>query len=177
MYIRKTYNCIEDLILNILSMDYSSNITIVCKFDSACRVLKALCDGTDLLPTHIVLESADWDGYDKEFVISTLDSEIYCEKFYRDQYIHLGDDAIFILPDCSHECIKHIQNELENCQMCEMVEFDCDFSDSDNECADITISVGDDIFKINVALSQELREIAQRELSPLVTHILDVVNF
>lgn len=176
MYIRKTYNCIEDLILSILSTDYKGNISIICKYDSARYVLKAMCDGTDLLPTHVFLESSDWEGYNKEFIISTLGNDIYCERFYKDRYIHLGDDTVFILPGCSQECIKHIQNELEDCQICEEVELDCELSDCGDESTDIIIGVGDDVVKIGIASVQEFVEIAQRVL-PRIAHILDALDF
>lgn len=141
MYIHETFYCIKDLVDTILDSEYADNVTIICKYDSAVAVLKELLDGTDLMPTHISINDAMWDGYDKEFIISTLDGDIYCENFFRDKYIHVGDDVTFLLPDCSDECVEHVKNDIEKGQVCFGIEFTCDYDDCEEECVNTDVDV------------------------------------
>lgn len=173
MFIRKKYKSIDDLIDYIFNGDYSSNFSIICKFDNARLVLKSLIKRDELMPFFIRMEDPEWDGYDNEFIISVFENDVFCERFYRDKYIHTGDGAVFLLQDCNKECVDHVHSELEHWQLCIDVELsDHDYIDDGD--IDVAIDSDGDTIKIDITLAQEYADAAQR-LFPNIAHILDSV--
>lgn len=169
MYIHKKYNCVDDLVDNILNGDNFGEFSIICKFDNCRMVLKSLIKYGELLPFLIEIEDPMWDGYDKEFIVSVSDNDVFCERFFRDNYIHIGDDPVYVLSDCSDQCIEHVQRELEHGQYCEQAGFSCDLSDRKDDESDSVINID---FEISMADAYNLAKLSQKIFSPYA-HIID----
>lgn len=101
------FNEISDYLLD---ENPSCNFSVITKYDNAIKVIKHLLMRDNTMPAYIEIADALYDGYDKEFIIGIGNGDVYCEKFFRDTYISPGDDVLFILDDCSDECVKHLLN-------------------------------------------------------------------
>lgn len=112
MLIKKEFEDIECMVCEAVEIDCNDGISFISKYDNAILILKYLFEYDDIMPYHIEIFDADWDGYDSEFII-TLDDcgNVFCEKFYRnDRYLYPPDGVTFILQDCTDECREHIRN-------------------------------------------------------------------
>lgn len=134
MLVRKSFNDIGSLVDEALDVDCEFGVSFITKYDNAIIILKELLGYTELTPFLIDISDPSFDGYDKEFIISVSnDDEVFCEKFYRnDKYLSPDDGVVFVLPDCSDECISHIykykasffidvdiNDDIEKCDCCE----------------------------------------------------------
>lgn len=110
MVVKKEYDDLESLVSEATNIDCEFGVSFITKYDSATVILKELLGYTELTPFLIEISDPSFDGYDKEFIISVSnDDEVFCEKFYRNgKYLSPDDGVVFVLPDCSDECISHI---------------------------------------------------------------------
>lgn len=137
MIINDSFFDIEDMIEEIVESEYFDDFYIVGRHESIKEVLKELFIGTELIPHYIEFSNPIWDGYDKEFLITHIDEDLYCEKAKTEKgYLEFDTKVIFLLPDCSEECVEAIKNKNPD-----SVIFKVDFligdSDDDDECEDI----------------------------------------
>lgn len=84
------------------------SVSFVGLYDDAATVIKSLLayDVTNVY--HIEIEPEDWDGYDKEWLV-TLDDDynIWCEKLYRETgYLGFEGNTIYVADDCNSSCLK-----------------------------------------------------------------------
>ena len=133
MLVRKSFNDIESIVDEALDIDCEFGVSFITKYDNAIIILKELLGYTELTPFLIDISDPSFDGYDKEFIISVSNDEVFCEKFYRNgKYLSPDDGVVFVLPDCSDECISHIykykasffidvdiNDDIEKCECCE----------------------------------------------------------
>ena len=133
MLVRKSFNDIESIVEDALDIDCEFGVSFITKYDNAIVILKELLGYTELTPFLIDISDPSFDGYDKEFIISVSNDEVFCEKFYRNgKYLSPDDGVVFVLPDCSDECISHIykykasffidvdiNDDIEKCECCE----------------------------------------------------------
>lgn len=56
--------------------------------------------------TNAYFYSSDVDGYDKEYILSTVDKEVWVEKYYRDDKPLLVDEPIFVHADCNSKILR-----------------------------------------------------------------------
>lgn len=135
MLVEKNFIDVENVVEDALDVDCEFGVSFITKYDNAVIILKELLRyGDDAMPFFIDVSDPSWDGYDKEFIISfNNDSEVFCERFCRDgRYITPDDGVIFILPDCSDECLSHlykykdcfyvkacIDDDIEPCDCCQ----------------------------------------------------------
>lgn len=135
MVVRKDYKDIESMIDDALSIDNDFGITFITKFENATSILKYIFAFSPFTPFFIELSDPDFDMYDKEFIVSVNNNdELFAEKFYRkDKYLIPDDGVIFVLPDCSDECISHLY-KYENSFYIEVGFDDDESEDADNEC-------------------------------------------
>lgn len=134
MLVEKSFIDIENAVEDALEIDCEFGVSFITKYDNAIVVLKELLRYGETMPFFIDISDPSWDGYDKEFVISiNNDDEVFCEKFCRDgKYLSPDDGVVFILPDCSDECLTHlykyedcffvkanIDDDIEPCNCCQ----------------------------------------------------------
>lgn len=110
MHVEKKYLDAATMIDDALNMDCNSDITFITKYDDATIVLKELFECGDFIPCLINIEDVGYRGYDKEFIITVNDDgEVFCEKYHRENgYFIPNDGVIFVLPDCTEECVSHL---------------------------------------------------------------------
>lgn len=133
MHVEKEYNDIGYMIEDAISIDANNGVSFITKYDNAVIIIKELLGFDYLTPYFIQLTDPLWDGYDKEFIISVNNNgEVFCEKYYRnDSYLN-GDGIVFILPDCSDECVTHLHNTcceydiLVDVSFADNIDFECD---------------------------------------------------
>ena len=131
MLVEKSFIDIESVVENAIEIDCEFGVSFITKYDNAIIILKELLKRDETMPFFIDISDPEWDGYDKEFVISIgNDGEVFCEKFYReDRYLFPEEGVTFILPDCSDECLSHLYkyddyfyvkvNIIEPCDCCQ----------------------------------------------------------
>lgn len=145
MFIHEAFYCVGDLVDKIFDSGYIDDVAIVCKYDTAKYVIKEMLNDSDLIPYSIDLEDPLWDGYTKEFLISTNGDELFCEKFYRNEkYLLWGDNILFILPDCDKECSEYIKKTADQTDVCFEVEFTCNDCEDTDDADDIDVIRDDD---------------------------------
>lgn len=135
MLVEKKYVDLESMLEDALSIDCDFGVTFVTKFENASFILKEILSFSEFMPFLIELSDPSFDGYNKEFIISVSnDGELFCEKFYRkDKYLMPDDGVIFVLPDCSDECISHLY-KYNDCFYIEVGFEDCELDENDCEC-------------------------------------------
>jgi hypothetical protein len=87
------------------------------------------------MPFNIDIEDVDWDGYNKEYLV-TLDSKmnVWCEKAYdyeHNRYLATETGCAYVADDCNASLLKYIdccEGELYE------VSYDLDNDESDCEC-------------------------------------------
>jgi len=137
--IRKEFEDIEHLVSEALSIDCEYGVSFIATYEDAAIILKEVLSYDDeLVPFIVEIEDPSFDGYDKEYIISVNNGEVFCEKFYReDRYLFVDDGVYFLLPDCSFECNYHVNHsensfivkvsfddDIESCNYCSI--HDCD---------------------------------------------------
>lgn len=93
------------------------DICFIGKYDDAAMLIKELLMVYD--ETHIQqvsIESIDWDGYDKEYIV-TLDHDfnVWCEKAYQEEhkrYLIIGENCVLIADDCNSKILDNIESDV-----------------------------------------------------------------
>ena len=125
MIIKKNFCDISDMFDFIFSTDIKNSFAVVGKYNAVRGALKEILITDDMLPCDIELEDELWDGYDKEFILTTLDNDVFCERlFLNGAYLYFEDCVVFIMPGCSEECLRHIEHN--SCaHIVYIVDFEC----------------------------------------------------
>ena len=126
MVLKKEFEDIKSMVIDVLTNIESNNgISFITKYDNATLILKYIFKYGNFDINHVELTSPDWDCYDREFIISVYDGEVFCERFFKDDRYLLPNDGIdFVLPDCTDECTKHIYSKDYSCMFFVKVNFD-----------------------------------------------------
>lgn len=137
-------------------------ISIVTKYDNAKRIIEELiCLGYGVCA--IELHDTEERGYEKEFVISLYENNIYVEPMFREKdYLDLYETIIYVLEDCSSKVISHCKSQkphfVEIGESYDYVNDDeCTESKSKEHCDDneIKIQSDDDMHGFSVTHSNE----------------------
>lgn len=112
MVVKREKVNIENLINEAMEIE-GKDISFIAKFDIASVILKELLAYDDkLMPCIIEIGEPSWDGYDREYIVSVFDGDIFCEKFVCDgSYLTPNDGVTFILPDCDDKCVSYLHNK------------------------------------------------------------------
>ena len=139
MVIRKEFEDIEHLVDEALSIDCEFGVSFIATYEDAAIILKEVLSYDDeLVPFSVEIGDPSFDGYDKEYIISVNNGEVFCEKFYRkDRYLCVDEGINFVLSNCTDECMAHIKksrdgfvvkvsfdDDIEPCNYCST--HDCD---------------------------------------------------
>ena len=97
MMIKKTYNDFDAFMQDIIDI-YLENegFSVLCDYDLACKIIKKFLSFDNKTKINsISLDPPEWDGYGEEFVVSTFENELFCERARRDDKpIIVGDESI-----------------------------------------------------------------------------------
>lgn len=89
--------------------DIHGTIVYIAKYENAKAIIKELVLN-DFEIANIAIEDESSGGYDKEFIVTLWDGEIWCEKLRPDwsngKPLGYDADALYILEDCDTCCIN-----------------------------------------------------------------------
>ena len=89
--------------------------TFIGFYDDAVDVLKELAQMDEPYIYQVAIEPEDWDGYDKEYLVTLGDDfSIWCEKAFRQQtnnYIKGLCGCVIIADDCHKECLEDVDTD------------------------------------------------------------------
>lgn len=115
------------------------DIGVIAKYDVARRVLSGLCSVYDICEVEI--ESQDYCGYDKEFIIALNKDGVWCEPAYRNgRYLEDETTIVFIHEDCNSAILKAVKPILAyvfsvgDDSECEEVFYDDECDENCEEC-------------------------------------------
>lgn len=101
--------------------------------------VNCIIKNTDCILTECELHNAVYDNYDREYLVTVANGEVYVEKFYNNNAyldLHADNDTVVMISDDIHfEAIKKLNQEITY-----VVEFDnedcasCEYKD---ECEDV----------------------------------------
>ena len=105
------------------------SVSFIGKYEDTARLIKELLMIYDETHIHQVsIETIDWDGYDKEYIV-TLDDDmnIWCEKAYQEEYnryLFVDDECVLVSDDCNSKILDGIDSD-------EVYEVGYDFDDEE----------------------------------------------
>lgn len=96
------------------TLEGRSDVCFIGNHADSSVLIKELLRLEGVYPYQISIEPEEWDGYDKEFLV-TLDEElnVWCEKAYREGYGYFtfDTDCAFVADDCDLEVFDHIESD------------------------------------------------------------------
>ena len=116
----------------------SECVSAVCHYELATALLSELIQ-SDIPIGQIDISDYEWSGYDREYMVTIMDGNVYCNQVYgrkvdgysKDEYIESSSDIVYVHQDCNSKILKHI-----NCD--EIYEFSIydvdDFDDFECDC-------------------------------------------
>ena len=114
---------------------YDNDIAIIAKYDEAAHIITELVRKGYSLHS-IELNDVDYNGYDKEYIISLfnlgIEYEIWCEPMMRENgYLDDSSTVIYVMDNCSSKILPHLDSE--NIFEVQIGEDECE-CDECNEC-------------------------------------------
>ena len=118
----------------------SECVSAVCHYELATALLSELIQ-SDIPIGQIDISDYEWSGYDREYMITIMDGNVYCNQacgrkvdgYSKDEYIESSSDIVYVHQDCNSKILKYIDCD-------EIYEFSIydvdDFDDFDYNCFD-----------------------------------------
>ena len=116
----------------------SKCVSAVCHYELATALLSELIQ-SDIPIGQIDISDYEWSGYDREYMVTIMDGNVYCNQAYgrkvdgysKDEYIESSSDIVYVHQDCNSKILKYIDCD-------EIYEFSIydvdDFDDFDCNC-------------------------------------------
>lgn len=157
-------NMIHDLLRG------SECVSAVCHYELATVLLSELIQ-SDIPIGQIDISDYEWSGYDREYMVTIMDGNVYCNQAYgrkvdgysKDEYIESSSDIVYVHQDCNSKILKYIDcDEIYEFSIYDVDDFDdfecdcfkcdhdeclcdrCSDEDDDNDDEDGTISYHSD---------------------------------
>ena len=117
------------------ALNFSDCVSAVCHYEIATALLSELIQ-SEISIGQINISDYDWNGYEKEYVITIMDGNVYCNPAYemkkdgytRDGYLGSYADVAYIHQDCNSKLLKDFECD-------KMYEFAVEeFDDVDDNC-------------------------------------------
>lgn len=141
---------ISDMLDEVTKNDIYNDISIIAKYEEAKKIICELIRiGYDI--NSLIINNADYDGYNIEYVISLTkfndECEIWCEPMYRKNgYINIDANVVYILDNCFSKVISYCGGDFvyevsivsDQDEMCKEFDrwhceyYDCDSHDHNN---------------------------------------------
>ena len=118
----------------------SECVSVVCHYELATALLSELIQ-SDIPIGQIDISDYEWSGYDREYMVTIMDGNVYCNQAYgrkvdgysKDEYIESSSDIVYVHQDCNSKILKYIDCD-------EIYEFSIydvdDFDDFECDCFD-----------------------------------------
>ena len=119
-------------------LEGSECISVVCHYELATALLSELIQ-SDIPIGQIDISDYEWSGYDREYMVTIMDGNVYCNQAYgrkvdgysKDEYIESSSDIVYVHQDCNSKILKYIDCD-------EIYEFSIydvdDFDDFECDC-------------------------------------------
>ena len=116
----------------------SECVSAVCHYELATALLSELIQ-SDIPIGQIDISDYEWSGYDREYMVTIMDGNVYCNQAYgrkvdgysKDEYIESFSDVVYIHQDCNSKILKYIDCD----EIYEFSVYDVDdFDDFDCNC-------------------------------------------
>lgn len=119
---------------------FSDCVSTVCRYDMATALLSELIK-SEVPIGQINISDYEWNGYDKEYVITIMDGNVYCnpafgmrkDGYLTDEYLESFADIAYVHQDCNSRILKYI--DCDNIFEFAVEEFD-DIDDCEEEYSD-----------------------------------------
>lgn len=149
----------------------SECVSAVCHYELATALLSELIQ-SDIPIGQIDISDYEWSGYDREYMVTIMDGNVYCNQAYgrkvdgysKDEYIESSSDIVYVHQDCNSKILKYIDcDEIYEFSIYDVDDFDdfecdcfkcghencscdgfCTDEDDDNDDEDETISYRSD---------------------------------
>lgn len=112
-------------------LDELDSISVIAKYDEAKNIIETLIRN-DFNVKCIELCDEEYNCYDKEYIVSIFENEVYCEPLFVDGiYLHTESEILYIMDNCSSKILSYceynkgyevsIEEDFEkcNCEYCE----------------------------------------------------------
>lgn len=129
------------------ALNFSDCVSAVCHYDMATALLSELIQ-SEVPIGQINISDYEWSGYDKEYVISLMDGNVYCspayrmkkDGYHRDSYLETYADVMYVHQDCNSMVLKYIDCD----KIFEFSVNDYDEIDDGYECCDCHSELNED---------------------------------
>ena len=124
----------------------SECVSVVCHYELATALLSELIQ-SDIPIGQIDISDYEWSGYDREYMVTIMDGNVYCNQAYgrkvdgysKDEYIESSSDIVYVHQDCNSKILKYIDcDEIYEFSIYDVDDFDdfeCDcFKCGHDEC-------------------------------------------
>lgn len=124
----------------------SECVSVVCHYELATALLSELIQ-SDIPIGQIDISDYEWSGYDREYMVTIMDGNVYCNQAYgrkvdgysKDEYIESSSDIVYVHQDCNSKILKYIDcDEIYEFSIYDVDDFDdfeCDcFECKHDEC-------------------------------------------
>lgn len=103
----------DKMIYDIL--EGSECVSVVCHYELATALLSELIQ-SDIPIGQIDISDYEWSGYDREYMVTIMDGNVYCNQAYgrkvdgysKDEYIESSSDIVYVHQDCNSKILKYI---------------------------------------------------------------------
>lgn len=137
--------------------DELHSLSVIAKYDEAKIVIETLIRN-DFDVKHVELFDMEFNNYDKEYVVTIFENEIYCSPLFEDgKYLRTESEIMYIMDNCSSKVLSYcgydfgyevsIEEDFEEC--------DCENCDCQDKCECCDESDEDDMHGFTVTKSDE----------------------
>lgn len=119
-------------------LEGSECVSVVCHYELATALLSELIQ-SGIPIGQIDISDYGWNGYDREYMITIMDGNVYCNQAYgrkkdgysRDEYLESFSNVVYIHQDCNSKILKYI--DCDEIYEFSIIDFD-EFDDFDYNC-------------------------------------------
>ena len=122
------------------ALNFSDCVSAVCHYEIATALLSELIQ-SEVPIGQIDISDYEWSGYTKEYVVSLMDGNVYCNPAYvtekrgysHDTYLETYADIMYVHQDCNSKILKYI--DCDKLYEFAVSDFD-EANDFEGECVD-----------------------------------------
>ena len=114
---RIVFEDVHELSVEMLhdALNFSDCVSAVCHYEIATTLLSELIQ-SEVSIGQLDISDYEWNGYDKEYVISLMDGNVYCSPAYgmkkdgysHNSYLETYADIMYVHQDCNSKILKYI---------------------------------------------------------------------
>lgn len=144
---RIVFEDVHELSVEMLhdALNFSDCVSAVCHYEIATALLSELIQ-SEVPIGQIDISDYEWSGYTKEYVVSLMDGNVYCNPAYvtekrgysHDTYLETYADIMYVHQDCNSMVLKYID--------CDRIfEFSVEEFDESDDCEEECLDNSDNI--------------------------------